>query len=174
MDKKVSNLNKIDIVAPTLRKACDGFSPSCKYCKQGALHPSPQNSYWSSKDWDGVKAKAREQSKSLIDINDPKPKMDTEQTMDIDEVPFSKLQIGQGNQKEEPLEVMESLVPPPPMTESSDDTAENKNEEIMEAEKRLQRKEEKYEMYDRIYMGQLRDEGDSDTDTNDTSYTYFR
>ena len=33
------------------------------------------------------------------------------QTMDIDEVPFSKLQIGQYDQKEEPLEVMDSLVP---------------------------------------------------------------
>ena len=111
----------------------------------------------------------------LVDFSDPEPKADTEQTTDIDKVPFSKLQIGQDNQKEEPLEVTESLVPPPPITEASDNTVENTNgEELMEAEKRLQREEEKYYMYDRIYVGQLSDEEDSSMNTNETSYTYFR
>ena len=93
MDTKVSDLNKINIIAPILRKVCNGFGLSCSYCKQDALHPSSQN--WSSKDWDGIKAKAKEHSKSLIDFNDPKPKTGMEQTMDIDKVSFSKLQIGQ-------------------------------------------------------------------------------
>ena len=175
MDTKVSDLNIIDIVAPTPRKACNSFGLSCAYCMQDALHPLPQDSYWSSEDWDGVKDKKREESKSLIDFSDPKPKVDTEQATHIDEVPFSKLQIGQDNQKEEPLEVTELLVPPPPMTEVSDDTAENTNgEELMEVEKRLQREEEKYEMYNGIYVGQLSDKEDSNTDTNETGYTYFR
>ena len=100
---------------------------SCSYCKQGALHPLPQNSDWSSKDWDGVKAKTKEQSKSLIDCSNSKPKTDTEQTMNIDKVSFDKLQIGQDDQKEEPPKVTESLVPPPPMMEESNDTAENIN-----------------------------------------------
>ena len=107
-------LYKINMVKPTPRKACNSFGPSCSYCKQGAQNPSPQNSDWSSEDWDGDKAKAREQSKSLIDFSDPKHRMDTEQTTDLDKVSFSKLQIGQDDQREEPLEVMESLVPPPP------------------------------------------------------------
>ena len=175
MDMQVSDLIKINIVAPTLRKACNGFSPSCLYCKWGAQHPSPQDLDWSSIDWDRVKAKTREQSKSLIDFSDPKPKIDTEQTADIDKVPFSKLQIGQDDQKEESLKVMESLIPPlPPTTEMSDDTAENINgEELTEAERKLQREEENYEMYDRIYVGQFNDEEDSNTDNNDISYTYF-
>ena len=46
MGTKVSDLNKINIVAPTLSKACNGFGPSCLYCKQGAPHPSPQDSNW--------------------------------------------------------------------------------------------------------------------------------
>ena len=71
MDTKVSDQNKIYIVAPTLRKACKSFGLSCLYCEQGALHPSPQDLDWSCEDWDGTKAKAREQSKSLIDFNDP-------------------------------------------------------------------------------------------------------
>ena len=41
----------------------------------------------------------------------------------------------------------------------------------MEAERRLQREEEKYEVYNRIYMGQL--SKDSNTDTNDLSFTYL-
>ena len=170
----MSDLNKINMVAPTLRKACNGFSPSCLHCKQGTLHPLPQDLDWSSEDWDRVKARIRQQTKSLIDFSDPKPKTDAEQTMDIDEVPFSKLQIGQDAQKKEPLEVTESLVPPPSMTEASDDTVEKTNgEEVMEAERKLQREEEKYKMYDKIYMGKLSDEEDSDTDTKDMSYTYF-
>ena len=61
--------------------------------------------------------------------------MDIEQTMDIDEIPFNKLQIGQDDLKDEPLEVIESLVPPPQMMETSDKTAENTNgEELMEVE----------------------------------------
>ena len=81
-----------------------------------------------SEDWDSIKAKAKEQSKSLIDFSDPKLKTDTEQTMDIDKVPFSILQIGQVNQKEEPLEVMELLTPPPPM-EAAEDMTKNTGRE---------------------------------------------
>ena len=57
----MSDLDKIDtdIKAPILTKACDRFGLSCSYCKQGALHPSPQESDWSSKDWDGTKAKTK-------------------------------------------------------------------------------------------------------------------
>ena len=63
--------------------------------------------------------------------------------MDTDEVAFSKLQIGQNNLKEEPLEVMTSLIPPPPPTEVSGDTMEKTDGEgLSEAEKRLQRDKE--------------------------------
>ena len=111
MDTKVTDLNKIDIVAPTPRKACDSFGLSCSYCKQGAPHPLPQDLDWSSKDLDSTKAKAREQSKSLIDFNDPKPQTNMEQTTDIDKLAFSKLQIRQSDLMEEPLEVMTPLIP---------------------------------------------------------------
>ena len=48
-----------------------------------------------------------------------------EQTTDIDEVAFSKLQIRQSNPKEETLEVTKSLIPPLSMTEASEDATEN-------------------------------------------------
>ena len=95
--------------------------------------------------------------------------------MGIDKVSLSKLQIGQDDQKEEPLEVRDSLVPPPPMTETSEDMTENTNKEVLtEVERKLQREEEEYKMYDRIYVGLLSYEEDSNMDTNDMAYTYFR
>ena len=117
-DTKVSDLDRVDIKVPILTEACDSFGLSCSNCKQGALHPSPQESAWSSEDWDGTKANAREQNSTLIDSNDPKLQISTEQTTDIDEVAFSKQQIGQSNLKEEPIEVMKSLIPPPQVTET--------------------------------------------------------
>ena len=105
MDTKTTDMNKIDIVKRNPRKVCKGFGLSCYYCKQDALHPSPVNSYWSSKDWDGDKAKTREQDRSLIDFKVPNQKTDAEKNMDIDEIPLSMLQIGQDGHKEELLEM---------------------------------------------------------------------
>ena len=60
------------------------------------------------------------------------------------------------------------------MTEALEEATENTNgEELLEAEKRLQREEENYELYDRIYVGQLSNEEESNTDTNRSTYTYF-
>ena len=174
LDTKVSDLNKINIVAPTPRKECNSFSQSYSYCKHGALHPLPQDSDWSSKDWDGIKAKAREQNKSLIDFNDPKAQTNMVQTTDIDEVAFSKLQIGQSDPKEELLEVTKSLIPLPSMTEALEDVTEDTNREgLLEVEKRLQREEEQYKLYDSIYIGQSSDEEENDMDTDGLTYTYF-
>ena len=50
----------------------------------------------------------------MIDFEAPKQMTGMEKVTDIDEVPFHKLNLGQDDQKEEePLEVIESLVPPP-------------------------------------------------------------
>ena len=136
-------------------------------CEQGDLHPLPQESDWSNEDWDSAKAKVRKQNKSLIDSNDPKPQTNTEQIMDIDEVAFSKLQIGQSDPKEELLEVMKSLIPPEEATENTN------REELLEEDKRLQREEEKYELYYRIYVGQLSNKEESNTDTDGSTDTYF-
>ena len=95
LDTKVSELDKVDIKTPIPTKACDRFGLLCSYCKQGAPHPSPQETDWSSEDWDGTKAKARQQNDSLIDFNEPRPQTNNNQTTDIDKIAFSKLQIGQ-------------------------------------------------------------------------------
>ena len=102
------------------------------------LHPK---SDWSSEDWDGTKAKAREQNNSLIDFNDPKPQTNVEQTTDIDQVTFCNLQIGQRDLKEELIEVMTSLIPPPQVTETPGEVPENTNgEELLKQRRGFTRK----------------------------------
>ena len=169
----MTDMNKIDIIKPTPRRSCEGFSLSCSYCKQDIPHPSPVNSDWSSEDWDGNKAKAREQNKSLIDFEALNQLTDAEKITDVYEIPLSKLQIGQDSHKEELLEVTESLVLLPSTLTASEDTTENTDEGLMEAEVKLQGEEEKFEMYDRIYMGLLSDEESSDMETDELTYTYF-
>ena len=54
---KVLELDKFDIKTPVLTKVYERFGLSCSYCEHGALHPSPQESHWSSEDWVSTKAK---------------------------------------------------------------------------------------------------------------------
>ena len=122
MQSKMTDMNKIDVVKPTPRKVCKHYSLCCSYCKQDAPHPSPIKPDWPSKDWDGNKAKAKEKNKSLIDFEAPNQKTDTEKIRHIDEVPFSKLQIGQDGCKDELLEVTELLVLSPSTSATLEDT----------------------------------------------------
>ena len=110
----MSDLDTIDadIEAPVLGKVCDRFGLLCSYCKQGDLHSSPQESDWSSEDWDRTKAKRKEETNLLMDWNLPKPQTDTNQKMDVGRLALSKLQIGQIDPKEEQVKETESLIPP--------------------------------------------------------------
>ena len=36
---------------PLSVKVCERFGPSCSFCKQNILHPSPQESDWLDRDW---------------------------------------------------------------------------------------------------------------------------
>ena len=152
---------------------CKSFNPSCSYCKHDAPHPSPVNSHWSSEDWDSDKTKAMEKNKSLIDFDAPTQKTDVEKTTDIDEIPFSELKIGQDDHEEEPLEVTEILVPLPSTSAALEDTTKNIDEGLMEVKIKLQGEEEKFEMYDRIYVGLLSDEESCDMETDKSTYAYF-
>ena len=139
-DTKVLELDKVEIKTPIPTKAYDGFGLSCSYCKQGAPHPLPQEFNWSSEDWDGIKAEVKEQTDSLIDLNEAKPLTNNDKIIDIDEVASSNLQIRQSDPKEELIEVMKSLTPPLPLTETPRDmTGKTNGEELSEAKKRLQK-----------------------------------
>ena len=116
---------------------------------------------------------AKEQNKSLIDFKASNQKTDAEKITDVDKIPFSKLQIGQDGHKEEPLVVTVSLVPPPSTLATLEDTTENTDKGLTEVKVKLQGKEEKFEMYDRIYVSLLSGEEDSDTETDESTYSYF-
>ena len=102
----------------------------------------------------------------MIDFDAPTQKTDVEKTVDVDEIPLNKLKIGQDNHEEQPLEVTESLVLPPSTLAALEDTTENTDEGLTEAEVKLEGEEEKFTMYDRIYVGLPNDEESSDKETN--------
>ena len=106
-------MNKIDIIQPVHKKACDHPVDTCTYCRYKAPHPSPMPADCSSEDWDGEKAKKREQ-RSLIDLNFPK--LDPKQMMNSDilkELPIQNLNIHEDRKEEEKSpEITDSLVLP--------------------------------------------------------------
>ena len=67
-DREMTDFNKIEIVKPTPKQLCTKTHGECAYCKYDAPHPSTTLSECSSKDWDGKKAKSREQH-PLFDFN---------------------------------------------------------------------------------------------------------
>ena len=156
MNIKPMDMSKIDIVQPILGRACTCFGPTYFYCKDQAPLPFPVHSDWSSKDWDDDKAKAKEQ-KSLIDFKLPEPnnekgtdqQTDVGKVKEVDDLPFQNLTIGQDKLKEEPLEVIDSLVAPSATASvTADNTMKDTDGGLMEQELRLQREEE----YNKIYI----------------------
>ena len=176
-EAKVSDLDTIDadIETPVPVKSCDRFGLSCSYCKQGALHPSPQESNWSSKDWDRTKATRKEQTKEtklLLDWDLPKPQANINQKTDIDGLALGRLQIQQNVPKEEQVDVTESLIPLP-TTKALEETTKKTDDELTRAEKRDQQEEEKYVMYQKTYIGQLSEEEESDKESDYSGSSYF-
>ena len=108
-----------------------------------------------------------------MDFNTPRPKTDIDKTTDVNKVAFSKLKIGQSNLKEEPIEMTDALVPPSLTETPRDMSGKNNGKELSEAERKLQQEEEKYDLCQRIYMGQLSEEEESDTESDDSTYSYF-
>ena len=145
----------------------------------------------SSEDWDGEKAKAREQ-KLLVDFAPPKQDIDPP-VMEVmtDDIPFSKLSIRSDGPGKNPVEVTDTLITPleaaadipaikTPEAEteaSATDTVKSDNsldmhyEMLSGQELRMQREEEKYALF--ISILHTEEESDTETDTNETTYTYF-
>ena len=62
------DFREIDVIKPTPKQVCTRTHGECTSCKYDAPHASTTPSDWSSEDWDGEKAKAREQC-PLLDFN---------------------------------------------------------------------------------------------------------
>ena len=169
--------NKINIIQQVPKRTCEHSGDTCSYCKYEAPHPSPIPSDWSSKDWDGENAKAREQ-RSLIDFNPPKP--DFRQTTNseiVNNLLIQNLTIQEDKKEEKLPEITDTLVPPPEASAGTPVTDEMKQnimeekdvEELTDQEKMLQKEEEEYA----IYIGGLSEEEESDTKTDTDQSPYF-
>ena len=159
---------------------CEHFGATCSFCKQQVPHPSPDQSDWSNKDWDGNKAKARKQK---VLVNFDIPKIETKQwTTDlVDTLPISNLTLKMDEQDVKALEVSTTLVPSPEPgvigTVPKDDskklyTIPEEEEEagLMEHELKLQREEEKYA----IYISNLSPEDSTDMETDEGGIFIFQ
>ena len=108
-----------------------------------------------------------------MDYNTPRPQIDIDQKADVQEIAFSKLQIRQNGPKKELIELTDSLIPPP-LTEMPEDmVGKNDSKELSKVESKLNRREKSYEQYQRVYVGQLSEEEESDTESDDSTYSYF-
>ena len=128
-----TDMNKIDLVQPIPKRTCECFGATYSYCKHEAPYPSPIQLDWSSKDWDGEKAKAREQ-KSVIDFDPPKLGSN-KQTMDLEgaaDLPIQNLSMHKDKIEEELPEVIGALVPLPEALATTPVTEVIKQENITE------------------------------------------
>ena len=157
LDVNLTEMNKINIIKLIPPKACECSVDACTYYKYKATHPSPIPSDWSREDWDGEKAKMREQ-RSLIDLDFPKTELTHETNPDIlNKLPIQNLCIQEDREEQEKLsEMTDTLVLPPevaavtPMSEETEweDIIEGKEAEgLMEQEQKLQEDEEEYAIY---------------------------
>ena len=113
LNMNLTDMNKINIIQAVPKRACKHSGDTCSYCKYEALHPLPIPSDCASKDWDGEKAKAREQ-RSLIDF-DP-PRWDLRQMTNseiVNDLPIHNLAIWEDKIGEELPVVPNTLVLPP-------------------------------------------------------------
>ena len=177
---KVADLDAIDMdnKVPSPVRVYNRFGLSCSFCKLGAPHLSPQNSDWSSEDWDGTKTEPKKETsetKLLLDWDLPKPKSEPDPTTDIDKLDIDKLHIELESPQEKQIEVINSLIPLPMSKEEKatmGETKEETTEGLTEVEKRYQLEEEKYALHKRVYVGQLSDK-ESDTKSDYSKYNHF-
>ena len=190
-DSNPSDMNKLDIIQPTPKRLCTRSLKDCTYCKYDALHPSSALSDWSSEDWDGDKAKAREQG-SLIDFkllgNQIQGTIqDTTQDASQDKQEkdlINSLENLMLEQDKTTPSVTDTLIPQPDISEEKCEAEGTKDDDeiptynMTEQEQRLQCKEEKYG----IYMSTFGCEGedsdldsdmDMDTDSNVMAYPFL-
>ena len=71
------------------------------------------------------------------------------------------------------IEVTDSLIPPPPTETPEDMTGKNDGKELSETERKLQQEEESYDQYQRIYVGQLSEEVESDTELDCSTHKHL-
>ena len=173
-------MNKIVIVWPIPKRPCKCPFSGSTYCNYETPQLFPIHSDWSSEDWDGKKAKAREQE-SLIDSMAIKIGNDTLVTNKTSDRPKTKITDNLWkltlSQDAEALEATNKLVPLPevpegtPGTEGVEDTdgTTMPKHKPTEPELQLQKEKEQYA----IYISTFGYKEDSDMDMDGAAYPYL-
>ena len=177
---KPNDMNKIDMIEPSPKRLCTKSLEGCTCCKYDAPHPSPIPSDWSSKDWDGDKARNREQ-KSLIDTLLGMETQDETQEKQ-EKYLISNLENLTLQQDKTTPNMTDMLIPPLETLEEKQETEGTEINNDMMAysmtgqELKLQHEEEKYG----IYMNTFGYKGDDleldtnmDTDSDVMAYPYL-
>ena len=138
----------------------------------------PNQSDWSSEDWDGKKAKAREQN-SFIRFDTPRPTTDNPTNDSVDSIPFHGLMIWTDRLDKKALEISTSLNLP--SEQGAEGIAQKESqpkldpiaeEEEKQAAQEIRRKikEVKY----KLYVEQLSmEESDLDMDMDGSDYPFL-
>ena len=192
-DSDSSNWNKLDMIQLTPKRFCNRSPKDCTYCAYSAPHPSPAPSDWSSEDWNGDKAKVREQ-RSLINFKlaDAQVQDTTQETTidrqekdlvnGIDNLMLDADKTTPTDTLAPKLDMSDTLIPQPDMTEKKHEVEGMKDENvtlmyyITNQEQKLQYEEKKFN----IYMSTFAYEGDDsdlnldmDSDSNAMAYPYL-
>ena len=161
---KPNDMNKIDVIDSSPKRLCTKSLESCTYWKYDSPHPSPVPSDWSSEDWDGDKARNREQ-KSFADTLLDKETQDRTQEKQKKHLISNLENLMLKQDKTTPI-MTDKLIPP---LETLDEEQESEGKEVINnvmaysmtgQELKLQHKEEKYS----FYMNTFGYKGDTDLD----------
>ena len=82
---------------------------------------------------------------------------------------MDKLDLEHGNPQEEQIQFTDLLILPSTM----DEEEKAMTEEKMDVETRYQQEDKKYMLQQKIYVGQLSEEEESDTGSEYSGYSYF-
>ena len=141
-------------------------------------HPSPNQSYWSSEDFDREKAKAKEQN-PFFKFHAPKIKAGNPTTDIVGSLPFQSLKIQPDKMDKQALEVLSTLIPP--LEQGAVGTAQKgsisklhtipkEQDKMVAQELRMQIEEAKY----KFYIGQLStEESDMETEMDGFNYPFL-
>ena len=171
----MTKLNNIDTdrKVPLSVKICDRCGPSCSFCKLNVLHPSPQEPDWSDEDWNWTHNTIQEETGEtnlLSDWDLPKPQSEPNSKLEVDKLDIDKLNVAQDSPKEEWIKVTDSLILPPTTSEEEEKAT---MEELMEAEMGYQQEEQKCALQEKVYIGQLSQEEESNDSSDYSGFSYF-
>ena len=111
-ETSVTNMDTTDMdkmKVPLSVKVCERFGPSCSFCKQNILHPSPQESDWSDEDWTGGHTNTQKQTGRLTYYwtgTCPNPNLSPDSKPEVDKINMDKLSLEHDNPQEEQIQLL--------------------------------------------------------------------